>query len=129
MEWAAKKKVPVHKQKFKKWVEQGTGNTVPLYESMNKTKKKVEVLQGLRKSTDGWNYYRTLGEIEARDTQWLRRAEKLGIDLEQYTPSVNRKVLDLGGTYEGQLIDPRNEALIMDKANKPTVSPDKLRNI
>jgi hypothetical protein len=129
LKWAAEKKVPVHKLKFKAWTEQGNGNIDPLFESMGRTKKKVEVLQGLRKSTDGWNYYRTLGEIEARDTQWLRRAEKLGIDLEQYTPSVNRKILDLGGTYEGTLIDPRNEALIMDKANKSTVSPDKLRNI
>jgi hypothetical protein len=102
-----------------------------LMKEVQSTQEQVKILQGLKKSSDGWNYDRTLGEIEARDTTDMYNMERMGADPRQLTPAINRKRTSVGGAHEDIVIDPAKEALILPpQTSTPMVdTPMGLSNI
>jgi len=94
-------------------IQKGKRTIEEQFEKVVEAKEKVDILQGLRKSSDGWNYTRTLGEMEARDVSDIYKMQKRGLDISKYTPTISRKMTDVGGNYEGHIIDPAKEALIL----------------
>lgn len=96
-----------------KGMERGKFTPEEVLDEIMRTQEEVKTLQSLKKTSSGYNYWRTAGEMEARDVQTLRAAERMGLDVSKYIPTLNRKKTTIGGPYEDTIIDPATESLLM----------------
>lgn len=105
------------------------GRQTELFTEIQKQQQQIKILQRLRKSKDGWNYDRTLGEMEARDTtdMWMR--ERLGLDMSKGVPTINRRKTDVGGAHENIIIDPSEEALMLPAEHAGGLRLKDIRNV
>lgn len=100
-----------------------------IIDTMKEAKSQIKIIQGLKKRSDGWQYDRTLGEMEARDVTDMYNRENLGMDLEQTVPNISRKKTEVGGSHESVIIDPRTEALILPPQKATPMALEEVRNI
>ena len=123
---ANKHKVSLATAKHLKQFDKDPEYIEALLENTINLQKNVQTLQALKKTSSGWQYSRTLGEMEARDVTDMWNRERLGADPEQMVPSISRKKTAVGGAYEDVIIDPQTEALVLPPQ---TADPMRLKDI